>query len=143
MRSIVPTAVLLLSLALPASAQERATEPERGSTVRRGIVDALRTPVQNWLRKPVQFEVGHMRVRDGWAFVLARPRQPDGSPFDWAGTPLAGCRDAGACDDGVAALLQRVGDRWRVVDVRIGATDVAWAEWDRKWGAPREVFPGS
>jgi hypothetical protein len=141
MRKIVPTAVLLLSLALPASAQERPLEPERGSAVRRGIVDALRTPVQSRLRKPVLFEIDHIRVQDGWAFVMARPRQPDGSAFDWRGTPLAGCRHDGLCDDGVAALLQRAGDGWRVVDVSIGATDVPWEDWDRKWGAPRAVFP--
>jgi hypothetical protein len=141
MRSLVPTAVLLLSLSLPASAQEMAMEPERGSTARRGIVDALRTPVQGRLRKPVRFEIDHIRAADGWAFVLARPLQPDGSPFDWGGTPLAACRDEGMCDDGVAALLQRVAGRWRVVDVSIGATDVPWADWDRKWGAPRGIFP--
>lgn len=140
-------ASLALALLLPllaaatTSAQQRPHTPPRGSAERQAIMDALRVPVQRELKKPVIFEVRTLRVLGTWAFVEAVPRKPDGSPFDYRGTPYQQAIDEGMFDDGAFALLRREGGRWRVLRYVIGPTDVAWIPWEEELRAPRAVFP--
>ena len=56
-------------------------------------------------------------------------------------TTYAEAQKAGAFDDGVLALLHKVGGQWRVVQYVIGATDVAYLGWDRRFHAPAAIFP--
>lgn len=49
--------------------------------------------------------------------------------------------EAGAFDELATALLRREGAAWRVVAFDLGATDVVWEPWPRRFGAPREIFP--
>lgn len=114
--------------------------PERGSPERKAIVDALRIPIEKQLKQPVIFKIDHLKVQSNWAFLLGSPQQPDGSAVDYTGTVYQDAVDAGAFDDGVIGLLRNVGGKWRVVQYVIGATDVPWVDWDKKYKAPKEIF---
>jgi len=37
--------------------------------------------------------------------------------------------------------LHKAGGQWRVVQYVIGATDVAYLGWDRRFHAPAAIFP--
>lgn len=139
--SRVLVAVLLLAFAATAEAQQRPRTPERGSPERQALMDALREPVRREVGKPVIFEVRELRVLADWAFADVSPRNLDGSPLDYAGTPMEEAWRDGLVDDGMYALLRRTGGRWRVLRYAIGPTDVAWMAWEEELNAPRAVFP--
>jgi len=121
--------------------QTHAYSPDKGSAERKAIVDALRAPVQRKLKQEVIFKIDHLKVQGGWAFLLGAPRRPDGGQIDYRDTPYADAYNAGAFDNNVMALLRKVGGQWRVVQYVIGATDVAYLGWDRKFRAPSAIFP--
>lgn len=114
--------------------------PERGSAERKAIMDALRVPVEKKLKQPVIFNIDHLKVQNGWAFLLGKPQQPDGQPVDYHGTDFQDAVDAGAFDDSIIGLLHEVRGKWRVVQYVIGATDVPYVDWDKKYRAPRAIF---
>jgi hypothetical protein len=129
------------TIVLTMHAQTRAYTPEKGSAERKAITDALRVPVQKKLKRQVIFKIDHLKVQNGWAFLLGAPRRPDGGELDYHGTPYAEAYNAGAFGDDIMALLHKVGGQWRVVQYVIGATDVAYLGWARKFQAPAEIFP--
>ena len=114
--------------------------PERGSDERKAIVDALRTPVEKKLRQQVIFKIDHLKVQNGWAFMLGKPQRLDGTPVDYSDTVYKSAVGAGAFDDSILALLHEVGGKWRVVQYVIGATDVPYVDWDKKYHAPKAIF---
>lgn len=114
--------------------------PERGSPERKAIIDALRVPIEKQLKQSVIFKIDHLKVQSNWAFLLAQPQQPDGSSINYAGTVYQDAVDAGAFDDGVIGLLRNTNGRWRVVQFVIGATDVPYVDWDKKYRAPKAIF---
>lgn len=97
--------------------------PAAGSPQRRAILDALRPPIERRLGGPVEFIVRTIRVRGGWALVVADPQRPGGGRID-------GRRYFSADDwevmDGltVNGILRFSGGGWRLVDHAIGPTDV-------------------
>ncbi|MGI9166573.1 MAG: hypothetical protein ACR2G5_09325 [Pyrinomonadaceae bacterium] len=115
--------------------------PERGSVERKAIVDALRIPVEKGVKQPVIFKIEHLKVQNDLAFLLGVPQHPDGSALDYHGTVYQDAVDAGAFDDGIVALLRKVNAKWKVVQYVIGSTDVPYVEWDKKYGAPKGIFP--
>jgi hypothetical protein len=133
-------AVLLLGFAREAGAQRPHTPP-RGSPERQALMDALRGTVRRELGKPAIFEVRELRVLGDWAFADVTPLEPDGSPFDFRGTPMEEAWREGFVDDGMYALLRRRDGRWRVVRHAIGPTDVAWMGWEDELRVPRALFP--
>lgn len=133
--------VLLLAFAQAADAQQRPHTPPRGSPERQALMDALRSVVRSELGKPAIFEVNELRVLGDWAFADVNPRNPDGSPFDFRGTPMEEGWREGFVDDGMYAVLRRQGGRWRVVRHAIGPTDVAWIAWEEELRLPRALFP--
>jgi hypothetical protein len=134
--------VLITLFVAPAiSAQSRPYTPDKGSAERKAITDALRVPVEKRLKQEVIFKIDHLKAQNGWAFLLGTPRRPDGGQIDYRNTTYAEAQKAGAFDDGVMALLHKVGGQWRVVQYVIGATDVAYLGWDRKFHAPSAIFP--
>ena len=140
--AVMSRVVVITLLVAPAIlAQTGPYTPDKGSAERKAIADALRVPVERKLKQGVIFRIDHLMVRNGWAFLLGTPRRPDGGPIDYRNTPYAEAQKAGAFDDGVVALLHKVGGRWRVVQYVIGATDVPYVDWDRKYHAPAEIFP--
>ncbi|MDO5625380.1 MAG: hypothetical protein Q4G71_11910 [Pseudomonadota bacterium] len=82
-----------------------------------------------------------LRHEGNWAFLTARVQTPAGARFDYAGTELHEAAQAGAVSDLCAALLRREGVQWRVVDIAVGPTDVAWEGWAATHHAPPAVFP--
>ncbi len=114
--------------------------PERNSPERKAILDALRVPVEKQLKQPVIFKVDQLSVQKGFAFVRAYPQKPDGSALDYSGTVYQEAIDAGAFDEGVIGLLKTVNGKWRVLQYVLGATDVPWVDWDKKYKAPKGIF---
>jgi hypothetical protein len=115
--------------------------PKAGSAERKAILDALRVPVEKELGQAVVFKVSTFSAMGSWAFLYGRPLQPSGKAVDYTHTPYIEAIAGGAFDDGVSALLKLEGGRWRVVTYNIGATDVAWYDWDKRYGAPKAIFP--
>lgn len=132
---------LLMLAGAQAAAAQRPHTPPRGSAERQALMDALRGTVQRELGKPAVFEVRALRVLGDWAFADVTPRKPDGSPFDYRGTPMEQAWREGFMDDGMYAVLRRRDGRWRVVRHAIGPTDVAWMGWEQELHAPRALFP--
>ena len=58
--------------------------PERGSEERKAIMDALRPPVEKKLRQQVIFKVDHLKVQNGWAFLIGKPQRLDGTAVDYS-----------------------------------------------------------
>ncbi len=114
--------------------------PEKGSVERKAVVDALRVPVEKQLKQPVIFKIDHLKVQNNWAFLTGRPQSSDGSAIDYANTVYHDAVDSGAFDDGIVALLRQVNGKWKVVQYVIGATDVPYVDWDKKYRAPKGIF---
>ena len=140
-RCLAAAVLLLLWCGEAVPAQKVLSTPKPGSAERAAIMDCLRAPVQKELKRKAVFEIKHLKVQNGWAFLTGVPRQPDGAAMEYRGTPYADARRAGAFDDWICALLHRQSGKWRVVTYVIGATDVAWWGWDRKYKAPAAIFP--
>ena len=107
-------ALLALVAAAPAPAERKA------------VLDALRPKVEARLGPNVEFVVAHLRIEDGWAFVIADPQRKGGKPIDgWA---IFGEHFENMDGLRTEAVLRRTKGRWRVVDWRIGATDVWYCD---------------
>lgn len=107
---------------------------------RAAILDCAREPVAASLGKPVLFRVKRLGASGDWAFLHADMEERGGKPIDFAGTPRADDAAHGAVSRTYAALLRRNGTEWRVVAHAIGPTDVAWADWATRYGAPPAIF---
>ena len=114
--------------------------PPPGSAERAAIMDGIRGGVVAELGQLVIFKVDHLRVQEGWAFLKAYPRRPDGGEIDYRRTKYAEAVREGMFDGGVQALLRRNGTRWEVVDWVLGATDVPYGGWWKKYRAPKAIF---
>jgi hypothetical protein len=133
------TLFLLICLWAGAQAQQTTT-PKQGSPERKAIVDALRVPMQKRLKQKIIFKIDRLKLKDGFAFIVAQPLQPNGRPIDYRGTSIQSAIDAGAFDDTVVALLKRQGGRWKVLTYVHGATDVPYVDWPEKYKAPPAIF---
>ncbi len=142
-RVAIASLVILIALFVAPAifAQNHPYTPDKGSAERKAITDALRVPVGKRLKQEVIFKIDHLLVQNAWAFLMGMPRRADGGQIDYRNTIYAEAQKAGAFDDGVMALLHRVRGQWRVVQYVIGATDVAYIGWDRKFHAPSAIFP--
>ncbi len=114
--------------------------PPPGSGERGAIMDGIRGQIVGELRQPVIFKVEWLRVRDGYAFLKAQPRRPDGGPIDFRKTKFREAAAEGMFDGGVLALLKKNGTRWEAVDWTLGATDLPYGDWWKKYRAPRSIF---
>lgn len=132
--------VLLSLVSVMAFAQSRPYTPPPGDPERQAIMDALRTPVERELRKRVIFKVDLLKVQAGWAFMRGIPLRSDSSPMDYRGAPYQQAIDEGVFDDWICALFHWRSGEWEVVQYVIGATDVVYADWSRRFGAPSAIF---
>jgi hypothetical protein len=133
-------ATFLLSAAVSASAQAVHT-PAKGSAERRAILEALRVPVEKELRQKIVFAAEHFTVSGRWAFVGGDPLVPGGGRPNYRGTPYQEAIDADMFDNNFFAILKRTGTRWKVIHYDIGCTDVCYADWWRRFKAPKAIFP--
>ena len=114
--------------------------PQRGSAERQAIMDAARVPVSAAIGRTVIFRVSVLRSDGDWAYLQAKPRNPDGSALDWSRTRFAEDWAMDAMSDVIMVLLRRSGSGFQVVDHIIGPTDVAWYEWLDRYGLPEALF---
>lgn len=144
MRGVPLLFLLGLLIAAPVRGQTtRPVTPGPGSPLRKAVVDALRPVVGKELgKKPggIVFRIEHLKVQNGWAFLRGTPLRANGKRMDYRGTRYEQALREGMFDDGVVALLRRQNGRWRVIASVIGATDVPYEDWDRRYKAPRAIF---
>jgi hypothetical protein len=115
--------------------------PEKGSTERTAILKALRAPVERDLKQQIVFVTDSFKVQGSWAFVSGTPQTPTGVDPDYKGTKYAEQYDTGAFDNNFFALLRKTAGKWRVTTYLIGCTDVCYADWWRRYRAPKAIFP--
>ncbi|MBK9163540.1 MAG: hypothetical protein IPM21_06410 [Acidobacteria bacterium] len=138
MKRFVATFSVLMLLAVAAAAQSVRT-PERGSAERKAILDAIRVPVERDMKQKIVFVTDEFRVYQNWAFVSGTLQTPDGGQPDLRGTAWA--EEADFFENNFFALVRKTGTRWRVTTNAIGCTDVCYADWWRRYRAPKAVFP--
>ena len=149
--------VVMLLLAVlfafaPAAAvaqSDHVTTPAAGTSERKAISDGLRAPIEKQLHQKVIVVVSKLSVKGVWAFAITQPKQPNGKPIDYRKTAYKNLvkpgQESGDAFSGlVIGLLRRRGGRWKTIDYSIGPSDVSYADWDRKHGAPRAImFPSN
>ncbi|MBK7932806.1 MAG: hypothetical protein IPK01_04770 [Acidobacteria bacterium] len=136
------SALLIVGLSLTAAAFGQGVyTPEKGSPVRKAILESLRIPVERELKQKIVFAAENFNVSGNWAFLSGDPQSPSGGPPDYRGTPYQEAKDADMFDNNFFALLKKTGGKWKVVHYAIGCTDVCYADWWRKYKAPKGVFP--
>lgn len=113
--------------------------PVTDQAQRAAILDAARAPVSEALRKPVLFRVRQLLCEGDWAFLLADMEERGGAPLDYRDTPMSGPAAQGYLSRRYAALLRRTAGRWIVIEKAIGPSDVAWAGWAKRHGAPDAI----
>jgi len=109
---------------------------------RDAMTAALAPRVQAEIGQAVSFTVTTMRVENDWGWLVAQPWTSDGTQIDWSQTRYAERAAEGTLDGGgtTYALLRRENGQWRVVDFAVGPTDVAWADWSERYGAPEGLM---
>ena len=133
-------AFILLAAATAASAQSAYT-PEKGSPERKVILDAFRVPVERDLKQKVIFVIDNFKVQGSWAFVSGTPQNANGGDPDYSRTQYADQLDSGAFDNNFFAILKKTAGKWKVINYAIGCTDVCYADWWRRFKAPKAIFP--
>lgn len=90
---------------------------------RRAILNVVRAPLERRLGAPVELVVTTYRRKPHWAFVQVEPQRPGGRSIN--GRRYYG--DDWDNMDGLTttAILRKAAGRWRLVELRVGATD-AW-----------------
>lgn len=115
------------------------TTPRPGTAERAAILDAMRPHVEAAMRGPVVFVVSTMNVADGWAFVTAHPQRPDGSAINPYETGYA--EDIEFMDGlNTIALLRFANNRWNLIDLHTGPTDVSYYVWLDLFAVPPHVI---
>lgn len=138
MLKLLPLLLITLSIVSGVSAQSVYT-PEKGSPERKAILDALRIPVERDLKQKIVFVTDELKVQGTWAFASGRPTKPDGSNPDLRGTAWEDAEDM--FDNNFFGLLRKTNGKWRVVTHALGCTDVCYADWWRRYKAPKAIFP--
>src|SRR5688572_4218911 len=115
----------------------QAPDPERDA-----MVDALSAQAGVEIGLPVTFEVTTKTVEGDWGWLVAQPWTRDGAQIDWSTTRYAQRAADGVLDGGgtTYALLRKQNGTWSVVAFAVGPTDVAYADWPQRYGAPASVM---
>ena len=140
LKKLVIGSVLILSSAVLICAQSVHT-PEKGSTERKAILDALRMPVERDLKQKIVFIADNFNVQGSWAFVSGMPQNSTGGDPDYSKTKYAEAIDSGAFDSNFFALLRKTAGKWKVMTFAIGCTDVCYSDWWSRYRAPKAIFP--
>jgi hypothetical protein len=119
--SVMFPALLAIPLLAATAGHQLPTNAKQSE--RKLILDAMRVPLERSLKGPVEFVVVTYRRAPVWAFVQAEPHRPGGKLID--GRRYYG--DDWLNMDGLTttAILHKVAGRWKIVELRVGATD-AW-----------------
>lgn len=138
MRRLIFLLLILLGAHAVADAQPVYT-PEKGSAERAAILNVIRVPVEKAYKQKIVFVIEQFNVQGAWAFISATPTLPSGGPPSVKGTGFEGYEDA--YDNNFFGLLRKSGGKWRLVTHGIGCTDVCYADWWRRFKAPKAIFP--
>ena len=138
-RSLIVLMLVLTSAGLALG--QTVHTPEKGSPERKAILDALRVPVERKLKQKIVFAADHFNVSGNWAFLGGQPQSPDGGQPDYTGTPYQEAKESDMFDNNFFAILKKTGTTWKVVTYAIGCTDVCYADWWRRYKAPKAIFP--
>ncbi|MGV0781021.1 hypothetical protein [Mycolicibacterium sp. XJ775] len=105
------------------------------------ILKAAAADVDGQLGKGAQFAVKSFKASSGWAFLSAQLQNSDGSPFDYAGTPLAeAAANGGASKRYVGLFRSNSSGGWDLVTSAVGPTAPVWTDWSQEHSAPAELF---
>ncbi len=116
------------------------TPPEKKSSEREQIMDVLRIPVEKELKQEIKFKVGSLKVVGDWAFMQGEPlNKVSGKRADLTGTKY-GEDNWQDFDNNIFALLKKKGGKWTIVERAMMCSDVCYDGWDKKHGAPKEIF---
>jgi hypothetical protein len=140
MLKTITVVTIVLAASLLSSAQSTFT-PEKGSPERKAILDSLRIPVERDLKQKIVFVADNFKVLGAWAFVSGTPQSANGGEPNYARTKYAEQVDSGAFDNNFFALLKKTSGKWKVTSYAIGCTDVCYADWWRRYRAPKAIFP--
>lgn len=132
--------LLIVTAAMSAAAQSVYT-PEKGSTERKAILDALRVPVERELKQKIVFAANTFNVLGSWTFIFGTMQTPEGGQPDFSRTRYAEAQRDGFFDNNFQALIKKTAGKWTVVKFQIGCTDVCYTEWWRQYRAPKAIFP--
>lgn len=132
-------ACVLVASSVPVLAQ-KATTPKMGSAERTAILDAIRPRTEKAVGMKVKFEVTHLKVAKGFAFLMANPVRTNGKKIDWTKTRYAQDIADGIFDPSVMALFKKSGKTWKVLEWSFGATDYPAEEWVKNHHAPRTIL---
>ncbi|HUF04818.1 MAG TPA: hypothetical protein VMM38_11670 [Aridibacter sp.] len=132
---------MIVTTLLAASAAAQAYTPEKGSKVRKDIIDSLRVPVKKELKQDVIFVINDLNVDGNWAFLGGAPSKPGGGMPDYSATEYQEAIDGEYFDNNIFALFRKTGGKWKVVTYLIGCTDVCYATWWKDHKAPKSIFP--
>ena len=129
---------LALAAVMPAAAADAMTPAEREAIV----ASAAQAAARQLNIEPTRLRLVPAQLKRGgdWAFLTANLKDAAGRRFDYAGTPLHEAAQAGGASDLVAALLKREGAAWKLVEIAVGPTDVAWDDWAERHHAPKSLF---
>jgi len=137
----VRTLLIMMLIFCGTSLGQTVYTPERGSAERKAILDALRVPVERDLKQKIIFAAEHFNVSGNWAFLGGDPQTPAGTRPDYRGTRYQEAIDADMFDNNFFAILKKSAGKWRVVHYDVGCTDVCYADWWRRYKAPKAIFP--
>lgn len=129
MKRLLEIGLLMLAMALPGSALAW-FEPERGSDLRKELMNAIRPQAEGELGAPVQFVVDSLRVEGNVAFATLQPQRPGGTQIRWEDTELAARGEEAVAYDGLTIhVLYALSDTaWEVFAWSVGATDAWWSD---------------
>ncbi len=142
MRSSLWALALLALFGVGIAAAQPIVSPQRGAPLRADVLSALRPAVERQTGGKVIFAVHALNVMGNWAYVDGEPRRPDGKKVDWRETKYRRDYEADMFSGLVLALLRKDGGGWKVVELAMGPTDVAWIEWAKTYKLPNALFKG-
>ena len=132
LKTVFFSSAFLLAGVMAATSSEL-FEPERGTHMRRELLDAVRAEAETVYGPQVEFIVGRLRVSKPLAYASLVAQRPGGQPIDLRATPGyahdASFRDqleaeVGSLTD-VEAVLRHTGSNWIVIEFMLGTTE-AW-----------------
>lgn len=124
---------------MPLTAAGASLSPAERSAIIASITQAT---AQSLKLNATQFQLvpEQLKRHGDWVFMTARLNDAAGRRFDYTGTDLHEAAQAGAISNLCAALLRREGGTWKLLDIAIGPTDLAWEPWPAQHKAPVELF---
>lgn len=105
------------------------SSPERGSPLRKELMDAMRPELERTMGAPVLMMVRILEVEGQTAFFVGHPVHADGRPFTDEEQVRAFGGDVFDGVDPTMAWLVRTTDGWTLKSLLINQSDIGWLDW--------------